>query len=76
MARARTEDQLARGFAAALASVAMTGDAYDDRQALTRAASAHAAKVTGWDRSFLADVAERAIEDALRAPTTAAAMAA
>lgn len=72
MVRARTEDELERGFAAALACVALTGDAYDDRVALTRAARAHANTVVGWDRDYLDDCAERAIEDALRTPTTAA----
>lgn len=76
MARARTEDELEASFAAALASVALTGDAYDDRAAMTRAARAHAQTIVGWDRDYLDDCAERAIEDALRTPTTAAAMAA
>lgn len=66
IARARIEDELEASFAAALASVALTGDAYDDRMALTRAAVVHARTIPGWDRDFLDNIAERAVEDALR----------
>lgn len=43
-----------------------TGNDFGDRQVLARAAVRHAATVTGWDRGFLDDLAERAVGDALR----------
>lgn len=61
----RIEDELMQGFARALAGVTLTGDGFDDRQALERAAETHARTCVGWDRSFLADIAESAVDAVL-----------
>lgn len=61
------------GFRAALSTVVLTGDAFDDRQALDRAAYAHARTIRGWYQDELERLADEAVMDVLRAAARRAA---
>lgn len=54
-------------FRAVLSAVALTGDAFDDRNALDRAAYAHARTIRGWYPHVLEDLADEAVASVLRA---------